>query len=158
VILDDKLKLSDRQSLVGATAPSTVGSTNSIDLSAIVRDVGQGTPVYFHFHIDTGIVGGVDTTLQVALQFDVVNTFDSVFSMFIPFGHILNFAAISAGLDLVLPLVQQPKIFSDLQPQHQFLRGAFIIGGATTLTAGVVSMRATLDPVSYRKITADAVN
>lgn len=158
MIFDDKLKLSDRQSLVGATAPSTVGSTNSVDLSAVVRDVGQGTPLYFHFHIDTGIVGGVDTTLQIALQFDVVNTFDSVFGMLIPFSHIMNFAAISAGLDIVLPLVQQPKIFSDLQPPHQFLRAAYVIGGTTTLSAGVVSMRATLDPVSYRKITADAVN
>lgn len=158
MILDDATKFSDRQSLVGL-GPGTVFSTNVVPLGSAVRDIGQGTPAYVHFQISDTIVGGVTTTLQFFIAFDIVSVFNTASATIIipASSHVLNFAALAAGFNVVLPIPPQPAVFALLGLQEAFMAVGYVLGG-TVPTAGTVSARVTLDPHSYRAITADAAN
>ena len=66
-LVDAKLMLSDAQTMVVATAATTV-STNIIDLGAASPNVGRGTPIWAHVRVGTACAGSASSTLAVAVQ------------------------------------------------------------------------------------------
>lgn len=62
-MLDDKLILSEKQSIVGATGD--IVSTNVIDFQAVKPDPGTGRPVYLNAVIAESVAGG---SVALALQ------------------------------------------------------------------------------------------
>lgn len=161
MILDNSCVFSDRQSLVGAVAGSVNYSTNAVYLGDVIRDVGQGTPVYIYFHIDTAVVGGLDTLLTCGIAFDTQSSMPSALVDTRVRGTDVNSAGLGAGFDVVLPITQQTRAYKDIADFgfiYNYARVFYVVGGATDLTAGVVSAWPTLDPVSFRKLTADARN
>lgn len=125
MLVDVENQFSDAQAIT-ATAPST----NVIDLSDTIRDIGTGENLYVVTLLDIAMTdAGSDSTVQVDLQKDTVEGFGSP-----ELGQTLfTFAAISAP-----PLAKFARIQPDAADQR-FLRLNYVVAGGSLTTGSFTS-------------------
>ena len=73
MILDERTEFADATS-VGTPNNTTVNVGDIIDTSSVVRDMGQGQPVYLHISVDTAITSGGAATVAFRLVSDATTT------------------------------------------------------------------------------------
>jgi len=99
MILDKELLLSDGQD---AKANSSKVSTNSIDLSAALRDIGKGEQLYVVVVVDT-YTAGSNTALTISLITDDDEALGSPTTIFST--PAIAYTAIAAGMvPIVIPI------------------------------------------------------
>jgi len=156
MIIDSRTEFADAVSVANAAATINVG--NQID-SSVVRDLGQGQPVYLIMTVDTEIItGGAAGTIQFRLVSDdsasISTTAASVHAIspqYVTDGTDANDAELKAGQvpwHITLPV--------EGEQYEQFL-GIQAIIGTTTTTAGNVSCWLSLDPYGWKAV-PDATN
>ena len=73
MILDERTEFADATS-VGTPNNTTVNVGDIIDMSSVVRDMGQGQPVYLHISVDTAITSGGPATVAFLLVSDATTS------------------------------------------------------------------------------------
>ncbi len=157
MILDKNLEFADAASVAQAAGVDNVGST--IDMT-VVRDVGQGHPIYLVINVDTEIItGGSAGTIQFRLVSDstAVPSADET-----PTLHVTSEEFVtddSAANDSELNAGQYPFVVAlpSQGPEYERYLGIQTVIGTTTVTAGAINAFLTLDPVGW-KAYPDATN
>lgn len=155
MILDSRNEFADATSVAGAAGTALIGDV--IDLE-VVRDVGQGQPVYLVMTVDTSIItGGVAGTIkfqlvsdaQAAIATDGSATVHFDTGTFVTDDDALN--ELDAGDTItVVALPIEGKVY------ERYL-GILAIIATTTVTAGAISAGLTMDPKGWKSY-PDAVN
>lgn len=65
MIIDDRAEFCDALAANGSGVDQIVTSGDIMDLSTVIRDIGQGTPVYLVVTIDTAASGGTSVDFQL---------------------------------------------------------------------------------------------
>ena len=73
MFLDESLEFADAVS-VGTPNASTVNVGDVVDLGAVVRDIGNGRPLYFCVKVSTAITSGGAATVRFRLSSDSTST------------------------------------------------------------------------------------
>lgn len=153
-IMDKLNEFADAASV--AMAAGTANLTNQIDTS-VVRDIGNGEPLYLVISVATGIAtGGSAGTIQFALVSDDTA---SIATNGTQTTHILTKAFATSGTAIaagtVLACVPLPL---GVAAAYERYMGVQVIVGTTTTTAGAVDAYLTPSPVGGWKAYADATN
>jgi hypothetical protein len=156
MILDERTEFADAVSVA-----STAGTINVGDVidSSVVRDLGQGQPVYLVVLVDTEIItGGSAGTIQFQLVSDAVTTPDTSSAtkhLYSPIYTTDDSAANSPELNAG----ETPWIVAIPPEGEQYERylGLQAVIGTTTTTAGAVNAFLTLDPRGWKSY-PDATN
>ena len=156
MIIDERTEFADAVSVA-----STAGTINVGDVidSSVVRDIGQGQPIYLIVTVDTEVItGGTAGTIQFQLVSDSVTTPDTssatkhVYSpVYTTDDSAANSPELNAGgvpFQVALPIEGE---------QYERYIGLQAVIGTTTTTAGAVSAWLSLDPYGW-KPAADANN
>ncbi len=156
-IMDANLEFADAVSVANAAATINIGDV--IDMS-VVRDIGNGQPVYLVISVDTEIItGGSAGTIQFQLVSDAVTTpstttatIHAISEEFVTDDTLLIDDELRAGefpFVVALPLEG---------PEYERYLGIQAIIGTTTTTAGNINAYLTLDPVHAPRSYPDASN
>ena len=155
MILDERTEFADATSVAAAAGTALIGDV--ID-TEVVRDMGQGQPVYLVITCDTSIItGGVAGTIkfqlasdaQAAIATDGSATVHWDSGTFVTDGDDAN--EIDAGkVVAVVALPMEGKAY------ERYL-GVLAVIATTTVTAGAISAFLTMDPHGW-KAYPDAVN
>lgn len=148
-IIDTRTEFADAVSVAAAAGTYNLG--NQIDLS-VVRDVGNGQPVYLVVSVDTEVItGGAAGTIQFQFVSDdtasistTTQTIHAISKQFITDDAAVNSPELNAGgvpFILALPLEGE---------QYEKFVGVQYIIGTTTTTAGNVSAYLTFDPRGWK--------
>jgi hypothetical protein len=156
-ILDSRNEFCDAVDVSAAAGTALVGS--QIDTS-VIRDLGDGQPVYLVIGVDTEIItGGSAGTIQFVLASDataVISTTTSTLhahsEVFVTDGTDANDAELKAGAyPFVIPLPMEG-------PEYEQFLGILVVTATTTTTAGAINAYLTLTPPVTRRTYADASN
>ncbi len=155
MILDERNEFADATSVAGTAGTALIGDVINTE---VVRDMGQGQPVYLVITCDTSIItGGVAGTIkfqlasdaQAAIATDGSATVHWDSGAFVTDDDALN--DIDAGDTVaVIALPMEGKVY------EQYL-GILAVIATTTVTAGAISAFLTMDPRGWKSY-ADAVN
>jgi hypothetical protein len=144
-IFDSRTEFCDAVSVAAAAGTALVGS--QIDTS-VVRDVGQGQPVYLVVNVDTEIItAGAAGTIQFKLASDATAVISTTTSSI----HAISPEYVTDGTDAndaELKAGQYPWVIAlpmEGEQYEQFL-GILVVTGTTTTTAGAINAFLTLDP------------
>lgn len=157
MILDERTEFADAVSVANAAGTDLIGDV--IDME-VVRDIGNGQPVYLVITTDTEVItGGVAGTIkfqlasdaQAAIATDGTATVHFDTGTMVTDDAALNDARLNAGgVIAVIALPLEGAVY------EQFL-GILAVVATTTVTAGNINAFLTLDPYGW-KAHADAVN
>ncbi|KKL00842.1 hypothetical protein LCGC14_2628420 [marine sediment metagenome] len=157
MILDKNLEFADATSVANAAGVDNIGST--IDMT-VVRDIGNGQPVYLVINVDTEIItGGSAGIIQFRLVSDSTEvpsadetpTLHAKSEDFVTDDSAANDSELNAGgypFVIALPLEG---------PEYERYLGIQTVITTTTVTAGNINAFLTLDPVGW-KAYPDATN
>ena len=157
MILDERTEFADAVDIAAVAGTANIGDV--ID-SSVVRDLGNGRPVYLHILVDTEIItGGSAGTIQFQLVSDSIavpavdgsQTIHAISEEFVTDDAAANDSELNAGgrpFVVALPLEG---------PEYERYLGVQAVIGTTTVTVGVVNAFLTLDPSGW-KSHADANN
>lgn len=155
MIFDERTEFADATSVAGAAGTALIGDV--IDLE-VVRDVGQGQPVYLVITCATSIItGGVAGTIsfaavsdaQAAIATDGSATVHFQTKAFVTDDDALN--ELDAGATIaVVALPMEGAAY------ERYL-GILATIGTTTVTAGAINAFLTMDPTGWKSY-PDAVN
>lgn len=156
MILDERTELADAVSVASTAGTINVGDV--IDMS-VVRDIGNGQPVYLIVTVDTEIItGGTAGTIQFQLVSDSVTTPDTSTAtkhayspVYVTDDSAANSPELNAGgvpFQIALPVEGE---------QYERYVGLQAVIGTTTTTAGNVNAFLSLDPYGW-KSHPDATN
>lgn len=155
MILDKRTEFADATSVAAAAGTANIGS--QIDTS-VVRDLGNGQPVYLVITCDTSIItGGAAGTIQFQLVSDASASIATDGTQSIHWtskAFVTDDAALN-DLDAgdTVAVIALPQDGSE--PYEQFL-GVQAVIATTTVTAGAISAFLTLDPTGWKSY-ADAI-
>ena len=155
MIIDERTEFADAASVTGAAGTALIGDV--ID-SQVLRDLGQGQPVYLVLTVDTSIVtGGAAGTIRFLLASDAQAAIATDGSATVHFdsGTFVTDDAATNELDAgdtiaVVALPIEGKAY------ERYL-GILAEIGTTAVTAGKINAFLTADPTGW-KAYADAVN
>ena len=136
MFVDKELLLSDSQDL--AQTADTYYSTNAINLSGVVGDVGSGTPLYMNIVVDTAFTSSGSATVVFTIIDEEDSTLDGS-SVVILQTRAIAYTLLTEGKTICIPLP------AGLITQ-QYIGMSYVIAGATT-TAGKVSSFISTQPV-----------
>lgn len=146
MILDERTEFCDATSVAAAAGTALVGDV--ID-SSVVRDLGQGQPVYLVINVDTEIItGGVAGTIQfqlasdaqAAIATDGTATAHWTSDTFVTDDAAANDAILNAGGQIACFALPAEGI------AYERYLGILVITATTTTTAGKINAFLTLDP------------
>lgn len=150
MIHDKRTEFADAVSVTGSAGTALIG--NQID-SEVVRDLGNGKPVYLVITVDTEIItGGSAGTIQFQLVSDASAsiavdgsaTVHYASRLFVTDDAAANDAAMNAGgvpVCVALPLEG---------PAYERYLGILAVIATTTVTAGKINAFLTLDPYGWK--------
>lgn len=150
MILDERTEFADAVSVAAAAGTALIGDV--ID-AEVVRDLGNGQPIYLVIVVDTEIItGGVAGTVefqlvsdaQAAIATDGSATVHYSTGTFVTDDAAANDDKLSAGE--VLACVALPL---EGNAYERYL-GILAVTGTTTTTAGAISAFLTLDPTGWK--------
>jgi hypothetical protein len=156
MILDERTEFADAVSVAQTAGTYNLGDV--IDTS-VVRDMGQGQPVYLVLTVDTEVItGGVAGTIQFQLVSDAVTTPDTSTAtkhLYSPVYTTDDAGANSpelnaGGVPWIVALPAEGE-------QYERYVGVQYVVATTTTTAGNVNAFLTLDPYGWKSY-PDAVN
>lgn len=157
MIMDDRLEFADAVSVAAAAGTALIG--DQIPLS-VVRDIGNGEPVYLVITIDTEVItGGTAGTLTFQLASDASASIATDGSAtvhyesraFVTDGTDANDAKLKAGQVAVCVALPLEGV------AYEGFLGILAVTATTTTTAGAINAFLTLDPTGW-KAYADADN
>lgn len=156
MIIDERTELADAASVASAAGTINVGDV--ID-TQVVRDLGNGQPVYLVVTVDTEIItGGSAGTIQFQLVSDAVSTPDTSTATKHAYSPVYvtddagnNSAQLNAGGVPFLVALPLEGV------EYERYLGLQAVIGTTTVTAGAVNAFLSLDPYGW-KAYADADN
>ena len=156
MIFDETNEFADAESVANSAGTYNLGDV--IDLS-VVRDMGQGHPVYLVITVDTEIItGGAAGTIQFQLVSDAVTTPNTSTAT----KHFLTPTFVTDDANANDPQLNAGGVIC-VQPLpvegHEYERylGVQYTIGTTTTTAGNVNAFLTLDPYGWKSY-PDATN
>lgn len=159
MILDERTEFADAVSVAAAAGTALIG--DQIDSGPIVRDLGQGQPIWLVITVDTEIItAGSAGTLQFKLVSDAAAAIATdgsatehlVSPVFVTDDAAANSAALNAGaVAFAAPLPVEGNAY------ERYL-GILAITGTTTTTAGKINAFLTLDPPRTARIYAEGAN
>ena len=151
MMLDENLEFADATS-VGTPNNSTVNVGDVIDLGAVVRDIGNGEPLYCVVQVTTAFTSGGAATVRFKLSSDSTATLsvDGTQTEHAT-SDAIAVASLVVGYQVVLPVPPH-------SPNYERYLGFQVQEAAgQALTAGAVNAFLTRDVAVYRAY-ADAVN
>lgn len=150
MIMDDRTEFADATS-VGTPNNSTVNVGDIVDTS-VVRDMGNGQPVYLVVTVDTAITSGGAATVAFLLVSDSTTTIatDGTATKHLESAAI-PVATLTAGYKQVMVLPAESPAY------ERYLAFQVKETAGQALTAGKVNAFLTLDPYGW-KAYADATN
>lgn len=150
MILDETLEFADATS-VGTPNNTTVNVGDVID-SAVVRDLGQGNPLYLVIQVTTAITSGGAATVRFKLVSDstAVPSVDGTQTEHYTSDSIAK-ATLVAGYQLVVPIPWENPAF------ERYIGFQVQEDAGQALTAGNVNAFLTKDPAAWKSY-PDAVN
>lgn len=146
MIPDAFLQLSDEQDLSQTTGTYT--STNVIDLSTTLRDLGDGYQMVLILRVDQDFASGGSAT--VALSYETSANSDLSSSTVLQGTGALGFAALNALGQIELPLWSNSAY-------NRYVGVKYTIGGATT-TAGTMTAYIDVRPTNWEQKPAQTVS
>lgn len=157
MLIDKLCEFADAVSVAAAAGTALIGS--QIDTS-VVRDLGNGRPVYFVITVDTEIItGGSAGTVKfqlvsddaAAIATDGSATVHYDTGTFVTDDSAANDSQMNAGsIVCYVSLPGEGKVY------ERYL-GVLAVTATTTTTAGKINAFLTLDPPNNRKTYADAI-
>lgn len=139
MIMDSLLEFADGEDI--SQSAGTYLATNQIDMS-VVRDIGNGQPVYLVIQVDVA-VSGSSSTIEWRLRSDNTATTHATTST----GHYssgaIAEATLVAGYQIVIALPVEGQVY------ERYLGLQAIVGTATT-SAGTYSAFLTIDPAGNK--------
>ena len=150
MIIDNTLEFADAASVADIAGTHNVGDI--ID-SSVVRDLGNGQPVYLVITVDTEIItAGTAGTIQFQLVSDSTDTIATDGSQSI---HVISEEYVTddaAANDAELSVGQVPFLVAlpvQGQQYEHYLAVQYVVGTETT-SAGAISAFLTLDPYGWK--------
>jgi len=157
MILDKRLEFADATSVAAAAGTALIG--NVIDME-VVRDVGNGQPVYCVITVDTEIItGGNAGTIRFELVSDSTASIATDGTASIHWASDLFVTDDSAANDTIMNAGQQIACFAlptEGKVYERYL-GILAVIATTTVTAGKINAFLTLDGHGWKSY-ADASN
>lgn len=158
MILDKNLEFADAVSVAAGAGTANIG--NLIDI-AVLRDIGDGQPLYLVISVDTEIItGGTAGTIAFQLVSDSTETVDTagaqtihaISDTFVTDDTLLIDDQLRAGgLPFVIALPMEGKLY------ERYLAVQAVIA-TTTVTVGAINAFLTLDPPHTGRTYPDASN
>ena len=156
MIMDSRLEFCDAVNVFASAGTALVGSQIDTD---VIRDLGQGHPLYLVITVATGIItGGTAGIIQFKLVSDSTASISTTTSTI----HAASEAFVTddiAAVDTELLIGATPWVTA-LPPEgpewEQFM-GLLVVTTTTTTTAGAINAFLTLDPYGWKSY-ADAAN
>lgn len=157
MILDNDLEFADALDIAAVAGTANAGDV--VD-AQVVRDLGNGQPVYLVVNVDTEIItGGTAGTIQFQLVSDSTavpstdgsQTIHAISEEFVTDDAAANDSELNAGgypFVIALPLEG---------PEYERFLGLQVVIGTTTVTVGAINAFLTLDPIGWKSY-PDAVN
>lgn len=150
MIMDERLEFADAVSVAAAAGTANIGDI--ID-SSVVRDLGQGQPVYLIITVDTEIItGGTAGTLAFQLVSDSTTTIatDGTASI-----HAVSEAYVTDGTDANDPEMKAGAVaFQIALPAEGNAYERYLaiqaVTATTTTTAGAINAFLTVDPYGWK--------
>lgn len=149
MIIDKLTEFADAVSVAASAGTANIGS--QIDTS-VVRDIGNGQPVWLILTCDTSIITGGDPG---TIQFRLVSDDSASISTTTASVHWVSKAFVTDGDDAneidagkVIACVALP-LSGGVEPYERFL-GIQAIVATETVTAGAISAFLTLDPTGWQ--------
>jgi|SRR5690606_31123687 len=149
MIIDERTEFADNASIVGATGTALVGDV--IDLE-VVRDIGNGQPVYLIITVQTEVDSAADTAVVefvLASDAQAAIATDGTATEHASTGQI-DQAALTAGKTFVITAGIEG-------PLYERYLGLLVRRTGEATTAGAINAFLSLDPHAWRAY-ADAVN
>src|SRR5690606_26286134 len=157
MIMDERTEFADAESVAGSAGTALIGDV--IDLE-VVRDIGNGQPVYLVITVDTEIItGGSAGTINFALASDAQAAIATDGSTTVHFqtrdfvtdDALANDDELNAGSTIAcVPLPLEG-------PEYERYLGILATIDTTAVTAGAINAFLTLDPTGWQSY-PDAAN
>lgn len=150
MIMDERTEFADAVSVAAAAGTALIGDV--ID-SSVVRDLGNGQPVYLVITVDTEIItGGVAGTLQFQLVSDAQAAIATDGTATVHFASRLFVTDDAAANDSVLNAGGVPVCVALPLEGIAYERyvGILAVTATTTTTAGKINAFLTLDPTGWQ--------
>lgn len=157
MIMDERTEFADAKSVAAAAGTALIGDV--IDLE-VVRDIGNGQPVYLVITVDTEIItGGTAGTISFALASDAQAAIATDGSATVHFqtrdfvtdDANTNDDELNAGSTIACVSIPLEG------PEYERYLGILATIGTTTVTAGAINAFLTLDPTGWKSY-PDAAN
>lgn len=149
MILDELNEFADALALnTGGAATYLVGDTIDLGAAPVLKDIGNGSPVYLVVGVTTTFTSGGAATVNLQLASDSTANLATSPTVHWQTGA-LGFATFVAGLRWVIPL--------PIERRYERHLGILQVQGTAALTAGAIDAFLTDDPVGWYPI-ADGVN
>lgn len=156
MILDDRLEFADATSIVAAAGTLLVGDVVDIE---VVRDIGNGQPVYWVVTIDTEVVAASAGTVKFQLVSDAQAAIavDGSATVHLDTGTFVTNVAASNAAQLNAGSVLACIALPIEGPVYERYLGVLAVSATQAVTAGKINSFLTLDPTKW-KAYPDAVN
>ena len=156
MIMDSRLEFCDAVNVFASAGTALVGSQIDTD---VIRDLGQGHPLYLVMTVSTEIITGGSAGI---IQFNLVSDSVAGISTTTSTIHASSEAFVTDGTDAndsELKLGATPWITAipPEGPEWEQFMGILVVTTTTTTTAGAINAFLTLDPYGWKSY-ADAAN
>lgn len=149
MILDERLEFADALDVSAAAGTLLVGDV--IDLGAVVRDIGQGEPLYLMIEVTTAFTSAGASTNNFQLASD------SVEAIAVDASATVHYQTGAIG-KAVLIIGYRFKVAIPMEdPAYERYLGILNVTAVATTTAGSINAFLTLDPTGWTAY-PDAVN